>query len=206
MRRRTVQPEIRSFVSCFDPLSRYLTEAKRRARTVSKSATFLATESVNSAPFKRGETKVQIFGKKKGKTLRQGANFWQGKVHNSSPISALLRLRHFRLTHSLSLSLSLYLSLSHIIWKAAQNLLLGSNRQESRSESWGVWYLLVLSRSCARKTFDVNVSSSWRHHFRAIWPGQRKSCVRAVLSLSCHSRARQKPCQHFHTLLLYDNA
>ena len=48
-----------------------LTEAKRRTRTVSKSATFLATESVNSAPFKRGETKVQIFGKEKCKTLRQ---------------------------------------------------------------------------------------------------------------------------------------
>ena len=86
-----VQPEIRSFVSCFDPLSPHLTEAKRRTRTVSKSATFLATVSVNSAPFKKGETKVQIFCKKKCKTLRQGANFWQGKVQNSSPISALLR-------------------------------------------------------------------------------------------------------------------
>ena len=41
-------------------------------RTVSKSATFLATESVNSAPIKRGETEVQIF--------------WQGKAQNSSPI------------------------------------------------------------------------------------------------------------------------
>ena len=39
--------------------------------TVSKSATVLATESVNSASFKRGETKVQIFGKEKCKTLRQ---------------------------------------------------------------------------------------------------------------------------------------
>ena len=28
---------------------------------------FLATESVNSAPFKRGETKVQIFGKESAK-------------------------------------------------------------------------------------------------------------------------------------------
>ena len=41
--------------------SRHLTV--RRMRTVSKSATFLATESVNSAPFERGETEVQIFGK-----------------------------------------------------------------------------------------------------------------------------------------------
>ena len=45
---------------CFDPLSRHLTEAKWRVRilrrigTVSKSAPFLATESVNSAPFKNG--------------------------------------------------------------------------------------------------------------------------------------------------------
>ena len=41
-------------------------------RTVSKSATFLATESVNSAPFKRGETEVQIF--------------WQGIEQNTSSI------------------------------------------------------------------------------------------------------------------------
>ena len=41
-------------------------------RTVWKSATFLATESVNSAPIKRGEIEVQIF--------------WQGKAQNSSPI------------------------------------------------------------------------------------------------------------------------
>ena len=50
---------------------RHLTEAKRRARTVSKSAKFLATESVISAPFKKGETEVQFFGKEKCKTLRQ---------------------------------------------------------------------------------------------------------------------------------------
>ena len=99
---------------CSDPLPRHLTEAKRRMRTVSnwKSATFfLATQSVNSAPFKRGE---------------RGANFWQGKVQISSPIlikvhifgketcethrqfQRYFRGRHFRLT----LSLSLYLSLS----------------------------------------------------------------------------------------------
>ena len=52
---------------CFDPLSHHLTEAKRRTRTVSKSAMFLATESVNSAPFKRGETKVQILARKSAK-------------------------------------------------------------------------------------------------------------------------------------------
>ena len=72
MKRRTVQPEIRSFFfRCFDPLSRHLTEIKRsrrvqilrRMRTVSKECNVLATESVNSAPFQRGETKVQTFGK-----------------------------------------------------------------------------------------------------------------------------------------------
>ena len=46
-------------------------KARRRMGTVSKSATFLATESVNSAPFKRGETKVQVLGREKCKILRQ---------------------------------------------------------------------------------------------------------------------------------------
>ena len=92
----------------------------RRMRTVSKSATFLATESVNSAPIKRGKTEVQIF--------------WQGKAQNSSPIlrctflarrsaklianfsaTMVTSLPSFSLflSLSLSLSLSLYLSLSH---------------------------------------------------------------------------------------------
>ena len=71
MRRRTVQAKFDRLFCCFDPLSRHLTEAKRRMGTVSRSATFLATESVNSAPFKTGETKVHIFGKVTCKTLRQ---------------------------------------------------------------------------------------------------------------------------------------
>ena len=78
MKRRTVQPEIRSFVSFLrspvTPLILTLimkTEATRRTRTVSKSATFLATESVNLAPFKRRESQMQIFGKETCKTLRQ---------------------------------------------------------------------------------------------------------------------------------------
>ena len=54
-----------NFIVCFAASipcqSRHLTV--RRMRTVSKSATFLATESVNSAPFKRGETEVENFGK-----------------------------------------------------------------------------------------------------------------------------------------------
>ena len=120
MRRRTVQPNSRSFVSVLRSPVTPFDRSKRRTRTVRKSATFLATESVNLSAFKRGETKVQIFGKEKCKTLRntkmkfwqrKGAKFitnfsvWQGKVQNSSPISALLRWRHFRLSLSLSLSL-----------------------------------------------------------------------------------------------------
>ena len=84
---------------CFDYLSRHLTEAKRRTRTVSKSATFLATESVISAPFKRGElrctffarksaklfanTKGEIFGKERCKIHRQFQRFGKErcKIH-----------------------------------------------------------------------------------------------------------------------------
>ena len=78
---------------------------------------FLATESVNSAPFKRGETEVQIFG--------------QGKAQNSSPklrctflarrsaklianfsATMVTSLPSFSLSLSLSLSLCISLSLS----------------------------------------------------------------------------------------------
>ena len=88
--------------------SRHLTA--RKMRTVSKSATFLATESVNSAPIKGGETEVQTF--------------WQGKAQNSSPIlrctflarrSAKL-IANFSATMVTSLpsfSLCISLSLSH---------------------------------------------------------------------------------------------
>ena len=82
----------------------------RSVRTVSKSAAFLATESVNSAPFKRGETEVHIF--------------WQGKGENSSPIlrCTFLARRSAKVSakmvtslpsFSLSLSLCISLSLSH---------------------------------------------------------------------------------------------
>ena len=65
-----MQPEIRSFALLFrSSVTHHL--IVRRMQTVSKSATFLATESVNSTLLKRGETKVQIFGKEKCKILRQ---------------------------------------------------------------------------------------------------------------------------------------
>ena len=72
---------------CFDPLSRHLTEAKRRTRTVSKSATFWQRKVWTQRP-SRGEklrcrflarksaklsanTKVRIFGKERCKIHRQ---------------------------------------------------------------------------------------------------------------------------------------
>ena len=78
---------------------------RMRMRTVSKSATFLATESVNSAPFKRGKTEVQ------------------GKAQNSSPIlrctflarrsaNLIANFSATMVTSRPSFSLSLYLSLS----------------------------------------------------------------------------------------------
>ena len=67
--RRTVQP-----IVCFGasiPCHAAIWQEKRRVRILRRMGTFLATESVNSEPFKRGETKVQIFGKEKCKTHHQ---------------------------------------------------------------------------------------------------------------------------------------
>ena len=72
----------------------YLRKSADRKAQISPVNVF-GNDKLNSAPSKRGE---------------RGAKFWQGKVQKSSPISALLRWRHFRLSLSLSLSLSLYLS------------------------------------------------------------------------------------------------
>ena len=78
---------------CSDPLSRHLTEPKPRMRIVSKSTTFLATESVNSAPFRRERLRCTFLARKSATLFANTKvqTFWQGKVQNSSPISALLR-------------------------------------------------------------------------------------------------------------------
>ena len=71
MRRRLVQPEIRSFVSVLrSPVTPFDRSKTKNANCFEERNVF-GTESVISAPFKRGETKVQIFGKEKCKTLRQ---------------------------------------------------------------------------------------------------------------------------------------
>ena len=121
-------------------------------RTVSKSATFLATESVNPAPFKRGETEVQIF--------------WQGKALNSSPIlrCTFLARRSAKLianfsatmvtslpSFSLSLSLSLYLSLS-------PNVPHAQYRKRFRA-SYNT--LLRLSTSDVKRASQLGTSPDW---------------------------------------------
>ena len=55
---------------CFDPLSVTPFDSAKNANCFEK-CNVLATESVNSAPFKRGETEVQFFGKEKRKILHQ---------------------------------------------------------------------------------------------------------------------------------------
>ena len=118
MRRRTVQPEIRSFVSINSVLrSPAIWQKRRRMRTVSKGATYLATESVNFAPFKRGvrERGANFWhGKVQNSSPILRCTFWQGKVQNSSPISALLRWCHFRLSLSLSLCIFSFLVLLNL--------------------------------------------------------------------------------------------
>ena len=95
-------------------------------QTVSKSARFLATECVNSAPYKRGETKVQTFGEENCKTLRQFQRFGKEKCkllrqyqRFGKEKSKLRILRQFQrylgdvTSVYLSLSLCISLSLSH---------------------------------------------------------------------------------------------
>ena len=101
MRSRTVQPEIRSFVSVLrTPCHAIcnLTEATKNANCFEEYNVFMCNGSVTSAPFKRGV-------REKGANFWQGkvqnsspilrCTFWQGKVQNSSPISALLKAYSF---------------------------------------------------------------------------------------------------------------
>ena len=69
-----MQPEIRSFVLVLrSPVSPFDRSKTKNANCfeLEECNVFLATQSVNSAPFKRGV---------------RGANFWQGEVQISSPI------------------------------------------------------------------------------------------------------------------------
>ena len=116
MRRKTVQPEIRSFVS----LLRSHVTPFDRGKPIAKSAKF--TKNANcfeecnvfgngkcdSSPFKRAETEVQTFGKEKCKTHRQFQRFGKEKC------KLLRRLQRYQGdVPSVSLFLYISLSLSH---------------------------------------------------------------------------------------------
>ena len=101
MRRRTVQPEIRSFVSCFDPLSRHLTEANEEWELFRRAQRFWQRKVWTQRP-SRGEKLIIIRCKFLArKSTKFFANFSATKVTSLSSHSL-----------SLSLSLSLYLSFS----------------------------------------------------------------------------------------------
>ena len=62
-----MQPEIRSFVSVLRSPVTPFDRSDEECEVFRRVQRILATESVNSAPFKRG-------------VPERGANFWQGKV------------------------------------------------------------------------------------------------------------------------------
>ena len=138
-------------------------------RIVSKSATFLATQSVNSAPFKRRETEVQIF--------------WQGKAQNSSPIQrcTFLARRSAKLianfsatmvTSLPSFSLSLYLSLSlspnvpHAQYRKRFRASYNTDRERER----GKWRHHCRAKIGDEFTFSLAKNSHiWRWAYTFAW-------------------------------------
>ena len=142
--------------------SRHLTV--RRIRTVSKSATFLATESVNSAPFKRGETEVQIF--------------WQGIAQNSSSIlrctflarrpanlianfsaTMVTSLPSFSLSLSVSLSLSLSPNVPHAQYRKRFRASYNTEREREKDGS----DVTIVALKLAMNTLSLAKNShNWR--------------------------------------------
>ena len=118
-------------IVCFAAAIRHLTDA-------TKSATFLATESVNSAPFKKGvwksaklfaNTKVHIFGKETTVRMRQKCEgqVCEGQececdfsaIGQNSEMVQIVRSRSFFFfffLKKLSQSLSFSLGCSHCVW------------------------------------------------------------------------------------------
>ena len=100
MRRRTVQPEIRSLVLLL-----------RTPVTPFDSANFTKNSNCSEEWNVFGNGKSELSANQKRRN--EGANFWQGKVQNSSPILARQWWRHFRLSLFLCISLSLSPSVPH---------------------------------------------------------------------------------------------
>ena len=66
----------------------------------------------------------------------------------------------------------------HVLRVAAQNLLFGQTGSNQETKA-GDMMLTRFSRAFAWQIFGANLTSYWRHSYRirAIWPGQRQSCV-----------------------------
>ena len=110
MRRRTVQPETWSFVSVLWSPVTPLDRSKTKNATVLKSATFLATESANSAPFKRKERCKFLARKMQNSLPTLRCTFLARK---SAKLIANFSTTKVTSLPSISVSLSLSLSLSH---------------------------------------------------------------------------------------------
>ena len=112
------------FFRCLDPLSRHLTVRILRRNCFEECNVFGNGKCELSCP--RGEKpRCKGLARKSAKLFAntKGANFWQGKVKNSSPILHVAQQwwRHFRLSLSLSVPLSLSPSacLTHNIGSAS---------------------------------------------------------------------------------------
>ena len=110
MRRRTVQPENRSFVLLLrTPVTPFDNANFTKNANCSEEWNVFGNEKCElSANQKRRNEGANFWqGKVQNSSPIQGANFWQGKVQNSSPILARQCWRHFRLSLFLCISLSL---------------------------------------------------------------------------------------------------
>ena len=173
MRRRTVQPEIRSFFlvprSPIPPFDRSKTKNWELFQRVQR---FWQRKVWTPAPLKRGETEVQLFGEEKCKVLRQlqyykGLIFARGKVQNSSPISALLKWRQFRSSLSLFLSLSLTeRTSSHNIGSAsALPVIYTKNYRILRKKILCVRFLRVVNTGLPEENLQIANHKSVRQAF-----------------------------------------
>ena len=117
--RRTVQPKIRSCALLLrSPVNHAIWQCEEY-ELFRKVQRFWQWKVWTQRISKGEKLRCKIFGKEKRKTLRQywGAHFWQGQVQNSSPILARQWWRHFRLSLSLYLSLSLSPNVPHTQYK-----------------------------------------------------------------------------------------
>ena len=113
MKRRTVQPEIRSFDSVLWSSVTPFDRSKTKNANRFKDCNAFGNGKCELSAIQEGRKRCKFLAKKvQNSSPILTSIFLQGKVQNSPPISALLRWRHFSLFLSLSLCISLSLSLS----------------------------------------------------------------------------------------------